>query len=215
MKTLVIRIGPDGEVPRRTLEDLCGILLDAGVLAYPTETFYGLGAAGFSRKGVERVFRLKNRAGDKPLPVMASDLDMVREIAAGIPRAFSLLAGEFWPGPLTLVLRAAPALPVWLTGPDRTVAVRIPPASWVRKIVGTISQPLTATSANLSGMMEVDNAAEVIRCFGGKIAAVIDGGKTPGGAPSTILDLTRDTPVILREGQIPAADVLAVLGLPR
>ena len=209
-KTRILGIGPSGEtlVP---IGEVAAALLEDAVAAYPTETFYALGAAAFSKRAVEKIYRLKKRESGKPLPVVASDLDMVKEISASLPPSFRLLAGEFWPGPLTLVLPAAAGLPEFLLGPGRTIAVRIPPLSWLRALVKEISQPLTATSANLSGEKELADPAEVIALFRGRIEIVVDGGLSPGGAPSTIVDLTSPEPRVLRIGTIPEIRILAVL----
>jgi len=209
-QTRILGIGPSGEtlVP---IGEVAAALLEDAVAAYPTETFYALGAAAFSKRAVEKIYRLKKRESGKPLPVVASDLDMVKEISASLPPSFRLLAGEFWPGPLTLVLPAAAGLPEFLLGPGRTIAVRIPPLSWLRALVKEISQPLTATSANLSGEKELADPAEVIALFRGRIEIVVDGGLSPGGAPSTIVDLTSPEPRVLRIGTIPEVRIRAAL----
>lgn len=209
-KTRIIGIDPALE-NAGVVRAIAAALLEDAVAAYPTETFYALGAAAFSRKAVEKVYRLKKREPGKPLPVVASDLDMVKEISASLPPSFRLLAWEFWPGPLTLVLPAAARLPAFLLGPGRTIAVRIPPLPWLRSLVREISQPLTATSANLSGEKELADPAEVITLFRGRVEIVVDGGLAPAGAPSTIVDLTAPEPRILREGKIPAARIRAAL----
>jgi L-threonylcarbamoyladenylate synthase len=209
-KTRIIGIDPALE-NAGVVRAIAAALLEDAVAAYPTETFYALGAAAFSRKAVEKVYRLKKREPGKPLPVVASDLDMVKEISASLPPSFRLLAWEFWPGPLTLVLPAAARLPAFLLGPGRTIAVRIPPLPWLRSLVREISQPLTATSANLSGEKELADPAEVITLFRGRVEIVVDGGLAPAGAPSTIVDLTTPEPRILREGKIPAARIRAAL----
>ncbi len=215
MKTRVVRIDQDAEVHADLLEDLSGVLLAGGVLVYPTETYYGLGAAAFSLKGVRAVYRAKRRDRAKPLSVMASDMDMVARIAAGIPAQLRRLAGEFWPGPLTVVLVAAAEIPDFLRSESGTIAVRIPPAGWVRRLVHSISQPLTATSANLSGGRAVSSPDEAVRLFSGRVHVIVDGGDTPGGLPSTLLDLTRDPPSVLREGAIPSDAIRTVLGTGR
>jgi L-threonylcarbamoyladenylate synthase len=209
-KTRIIGIDPAGEnaIP---VGEIAAALLEDAVAAYPTETFYALGAAAFSRTAVEKVYRLKRRDTGKPLSVIASDLDMVGEISASLPPAFKALAGEFWPGPLTLVLPASAGLPEFLLGPGRTIAVRIPPRPWLRALVREVSEPLTATSANLSGEKELADPAEVAAVFQGKIDMIVDGGPAPGGAPSTIVDLTSPEPRILRIGMIPEARIRAVL----
>lgn len=210
IKTRVIGIDPLGKNIVQVGEIAAALLEDA-VAAYPTETFYALGAAAFSKRAVEKVYRLKRRDPGKPLSVVVSDLDMAREISAPLPPSFRALAGEFWPGPLTLVLVAAARLPDFLLGPGRTIAVRIPPLPWLRALIREVSEPLTATSANLSGEKELADPAEVAAVFRGKIDMIIDGGPAPGGVPSTIVDLTSPEPRILRQGTIPEVRIRAAL----
>jgi L-threonylcarbamoyladenylate synthase len=210
IRTRVIKIDPAAGIAAKSGE-IAAALLGGAVAVYPTETFYALGAAAFSKKSVERLFRLKKRDRSKPLSVIASDLEMVREISCSLPASFMALAGEFWPGPLTLVLPAAPGVPEFLLGPGRTIAVRIPPPAWLRSLVREMSEPLTATSANLSGESETSDPAEASALFSGKVDLVVDGGPTPGGRPSTIVDLTDGQSRILREGKIPAVRIRAFL----
>jgi L-threonylcarbamoyladenylate synthase len=210
--TLIFGVDPTA-ADASGLRAVAAILAADGVMAYPTETFYGLGAAAFSEKAVHRVFLLKAREAGKPLSLIVSGMDMVERIAAEPPSAFYVLAGEFWPGPLTIVLKAAPTFPTALAGPGHTVAVRIPPAAWLRALVDELGLPVTATSANVSGRKEISDPAEVRRLFEGKVDVIIDGGMTPGGLPSTIVDLSGPEPAILREGAVPAASVRACLGL--
>ncbi len=204
MRTRVVRIdpaGPEGEA----LRTVVGILAADGVMAYPTETFYGLGAVLFSRKAVRRVFRLKARDAGKPLSLVVAGMDMIERLAMEPPPVFYRLAEEFWPGPLTLVLKAAESFPPELAGPGHSVAVRIPPAAWLRGLIAEIGLPITATSANISGEKEVSDPAEVRRLFEGKVDVILDGGPTPGGLPSTIVDLSGECPRVVREGAVPAA----------
>ncbi|HPW18020.1 MAG TPA: L-threonylcarbamoyladenylate synthase [Candidatus Aminicenantes bacterium] len=209
--TRVIRLRPAGEsVPEAG--EIAAALRAGAVAAYPTETFYALGAAAFGRRAVERVYRLKGRAPGKPLPVIASGLDMVREISGPPPPGFLALAGELWPGPLTLVLPAAPGMPGFLAGPGRTIAVRVPPLAWLRGLLRELGEPLTATSANLSGERELSDPREVEAVFAGRIELLVDGGPAPGGLPSTIVDLSGDRPRVLREGRIAGARIEALLG---
>jgi L-threonylcarbamoyladenylate synthase len=121
------------------------------------------------------------------------------------------LAGEFWPGPLTIVLPAAASVPERLLGPGRTIALRVPPLAWLRALVRELGEPLTATSANLSGEKELTDPQEVKELFEGKVDLVLDGGPAPGGPPSTIVDLSGERPRILREGRIPAARIEAFI----
>lgn len=210
MRTRVFRIDPSGP-EEGLLRTVAEILAADGVMAYPTETFYGLGASLFSKKGVRRIFRLKERDAGKPLSLIVSDIDMIERIAAEPPPVFRLLAGDFWPGPLTLVLKASPSFPPDLAGPGHTVAVRIPPAAWLRGLVADIGLPVTATSANVSGEKDVSDPAEVVRLFDGKVDVIVDGGPTPGGLPSTIVDISGDRPRLLREGAVAASALSAYL----
>ena len=131
--------------------------------------------------------------------------------AAPLPPVLVRLAGEFWPGPLTVVLKAAPGFPAALLGPDGTIGLRIPPAPWLRRLLFELSAPVTATSANLSGEKELADPAEVRRLFAGRVELIVDGGRTPGGRPSTVVDLTREPAVILRAGAVPAEALAAFL----
>ncbi len=193
------------------VKDIAAALLAGAVAAYPTETFYALGAAALSKRGIDRVFRLKKRDPSKPLSFVVSDMDMVRDVVSSLPPAFMVLAAEFWPGPLTVVLPAAAGFPERLLGPGRTIALRIPPPAWLRSLVREMSEPLTATSANLSGERELADPAEVRTLFDGRVDLIVDGGPTPGGRPSTIVDLAGDRPRILREGAIPGTRIEALL----
>ena len=193
------------------VKDIAAALLEGAVAAYPTETFYALGAAALSKRGVDRVFRLKDRDHSKPLSFVVSDMDMVRDVVSSLPSAFIVLAAEFWPGPLTIVLPAAAGFPERLLGPGRTIALRIPPPVWLRSLVREMSEPLTATSANLSGERELADPAEVKALFDGRIDLLLDGGPTPGGRPSTVVDLSGETPRVLREGRISAERIEALL----
>jgi L-threonylcarbamoyladenylate synthase len=210
-KTRTLRLEPGRPPDPILVRDIAAALRSGAVAAYPTETFYALGAAAFDPRAVARIFRLKRRDADKPLSFVLSDLDMVGEVAAALPPSFKALAGEFWPGPLTLILPAAAGLPDGLLGPGRTIAVRIPPPAWLRAVIRELAEPLTATSANLSGGPELADPAEVAARFDGKVDLIVDGGPAPGGRPSTIVDIAGPTPRILREGAIPAARIAAVL----
>jgi len=206
MKTLIVRIEPE-KVPDDVIETVADILLRDGVMAYPTETFYGLGAVCFSGKAVRRIYRLKARDAGKPLSLIVSSLDMIETLAVGPPPVFHRLAGEFWPGPLTLVLKASPSFPARLAGPGHTIGVRIPSVPWLRRLVHEIGLPITATSANISGEGEISDPAKVLRTFNDKVDIIVDGGPTRGGQASTIVDITGPMPRILREGAVSKAQL--------
>jgi len=201
MKTRVLKIKPEAVTPAK-IRETARILAADGVIIYPAETFYGLGASCFSRPALQRIFEIKKRPGSKGLPVLVSDLEMAKGLAAEIPPAFQVLASRFWPGPLTVVLKAASHLPPELAGPGRTIGVRLPAVIWLQELIRVIGLPIVTTSANISGQGEIESAEEVISVFMGKVDLIVDGGKTPGGQPSTVVDLTGEKPVLIREGVI-------------
>jgi L-threonylcarbamoyladenylate synthase len=208
--TRIVSIGSEAaELPAAA--EVARALLEGAVAAYPTETFYALGAAAFSRPAVDKIYSLKKRDASKPLSFVAADMDMVNGLVAEMPPGFSALAAEFWPGPLTMVLPASSGLPAHVLGPGGTIAVRIPPLAWLRALVRELSEPLSATSANLAGDRELADPAEVRALFEGRVEIIVDGGPAPGGAPSTIVDLSGERPRVLREGRIPAGRIEAVL----
>ncbi len=210
IKTRIVSIEPEA-AELAAAGDVARALLEGGVAAYPTETFYALGSAAFSRPAVHKIYRLKERDASKPLPFIVADMDMLGGLVSELPPGFAALAAEFWPGPLTLVLPAASRLPEHVLGPGRTIAVRLPPLAWLRGLVRDLGEPLTATSANLAGGRELADPAEVRALFEGRVEIVVDGGPAPGGQPSTIVDLSGEKPRVLREGRIPAARIEAVL----
>lgn len=203
VKTRIIRIPPD-TVVSDSHEEIAAILRHDGVLAFPTDTFYGLGVNAFSATAVGKIYEIKQRDRGKPLSIVVADFEAATSVAADPPDVFRTLADEFWPGPLTLIVRAKPLFPAGMLGPGSTVAIRVPALTWLRKLLAEVGFPLTATSANLSGSGEIDSPDVVRRAFEGLVDLVIDGGRTPGGAPSTIVDLTGPAPRVLREGAVPS-----------
>jgi len=201
METEIIRTDLDRE-DRGSLLRVAGILGRGGVIVYPTDTFYGLGASGYQADAVRRVYRVKRRNAGKPLSLVISDYGMLQEVAADLPAVLPDLAKAFWPGPLTVVVPASSRLPDALLGDSRTIGVRIPDLAWLRELVKESGFPLTATSANLSGAGETSDPHEAFRIFQGKVDLIVDGGATPGGRPSTVLDLSVLPPRILRPGAV-------------
>jgi len=206
METRIIRIAPDAVDPF-LIREIAEILRKGGVMAYPTETFYGLGALVSIEEAVRKVYRLKKRDRGKPLPVILSGLEMLESIAEYLPALFRPLARRFWPGPLTLVIKVIEPFPGLILGPGRTLGVRVPPLAWLRNLVGDLGVPITATSANISGEKELAEPPEVIELFHSRVELIIDAGKTPGGLPSTVLDLTSDFPRVLREGAVSLSEL--------
>ena len=184
-----------------TLGEAAAMLRADGVVAFPTETFYALGAAALSRVAVNRVFVLKGRPRSSPLLVLVDSVSMVERVAEVTDVARSLMA-RYWPGALTLVLRARPIVPVEVTASTGTVGVRLSAHAVARELVRTLGDPITAPSANLTGEPPPSSSADVVRYFGAAIDLVLDGGETSGGLPSTVLDVSVDPPRLIRAGAI-------------
>lgn len=209
--TRIFRVETE-KVETEIVKSVVSVLQNEGVIAYPTDTFYGLGGDVFSEKAVNKIYTIKGRDFAKPLPAAVSDIDMVFVMAEGIPEEFAALVSRFWPGPLTVILKASGKVPRRMAGPGGTIGVRLPASSWVQAVIRRAGFPITATSANLSGEDNPNDPEGVRRDFWGKIDVLVDGGKTPGGKPSTVVDLTQPVPAILREGAVPASDIKKLLG---
>lgn len=206
MDTKVIKIESQ-KYSRKNLSTIVSVLKNEGLIVYPTETFYGLGANCFSPQAVKKIFVLKRRDRIKPLPVVIADLGMLDSVAAEIPSASEPYLRQFWPGPLTVVFPAHPLLPEELLGATKSIGVRLPAHEGLRDLVKHAGFPITATSANISGKDELSDPEKIFDSFRGKVDCIVDGGKTKGGLPSTVIDFTTLTPQILREGAIPVSEI--------
>ena len=193
----------DPSRPDPTVIERAAALLRAGsVVAFPTETFYALGAAALEAGAVKRIFEVKGRPEAKPLLILVDTPEMVDALVSAVsPRARELIA-RYWPGALTLVLRAGARVPSELTAGTGTVGVRLSPHPVARGLVRALGAPVTAPSANPSGLAPPTTAAEVRHYFDGAVALVLDGGPVPGGLPSTVIDATVDPPRVLRQGAV-------------
>jgi len=178
------------------------ILEKGGIIAYPTETFYALGVKFDLLGSLGNLYEIKKRPREKALPLIIGKREMLGLVAAPVSKKTLSLMDRFWPGPLTLILAAKENLSEYLTAGTHTVAVRIPGRSFALDLARAVDFPITATSANISGMPPAQDAATVVQYFGNAIDLVIDGGRTPGGNPSTIADVTGKDFQILREGAI-------------
>jgi tRNA threonylcarbamoyl adenosine modification protein (Sua5/YciO/YrdC/YwlC family) len=187
------------------------ILDQDGVIVYPTDTIYGLGGNCFSLKVIKRIFTIKKRSRSKALSVVVSDLEMLNEIVRETPDSFEDLSKNFWPGALTLILKAASHLPSDLLGPEGTIAVRQPGLDWLRRLIAYCEFPLISTSSNVSGKENIFDAKQAFDRFQRKVELVIDGGRVYSTLPSTIVDLTLPEPKIIREGAIPAEKIIYYL----
>lgn len=188
------------------------LLRAGGLVAFPTETVYGLGACALDESAVRRVFAVKGRPADNPLIVhvaSAADLDAV---ARDVPRTARQLAAEYWPGPLTLVLEARPDVPLVTRGGRSTVAVRVPAHDLALQLLTAAGVPVAAPSANRSGRPSPTTAQHVRDDLGDSVDAVLDGGPCDVGLESTVVDVRGDVPVVLRQGTVTAEQLGAVTG---
>ena len=191
------------------LEHAAGIILDGGVVAVPTDTLYGLAADPFRADAVARVFAVKGRSTERALPLIAADTAQVVQFIGEFTPMARALASRFWPGPLTLLLAAPATLAPDVIGEAGRVGVRVPAHDVARALCRACGRVLTATSANVSGEPAPDNPDAVERTIGDRIDCLLDGGRTPGGPPSTIVDATGSTPRLVRSGAVAWIEVLA------
>ncbi|MBL8070102.1 MAG: threonylcarbamoyl-AMP synthase [Nitrospira sp.] len=193
----------------RVLPDVRRVLDAHGVIALPTETYYGLAVSPTDTAALQRLMELKGRPADKPILVLIGSPDQLPQLVRSVPPAAALLMELFWPGPLTIVFPAAPDLPALLTAGTGTIGVRQSPLLQLQHLLqGT--GPLTGTSANRSSEPPLDDAAAVQRTLGAGVELILDGGRTPGGLPSTMVD-ARDRPHLLRAGALSTDLIRAAL----
>ena len=178
------------------------ILKQGGIVAYPTDTVYGLGASANLQSAVERVYQVKERPRNMALPLLLANIPQISEIAEPVPQVAWLLARNFLPGALTIVLPKSKAVPDFIAAGGMTVAIRIPAHPVPVALIEGLGVPIVGTSANLSGKPSTLTADEVHSQFGDRIDLIIDGGRCSGSKESTIVDVTGETPVVLREGAI-------------
>lgn len=188
-------------------------LIQAGQLvAFPTETVYGLGASVFDRQAILSIFQVKGRPSDNPLIVHVHSVEQVAQVACAIPPLFYRLAEAFWPGPLTCVLKRHPQIPSLVSAGLESVAVRMPSHKIALELIRLVQAPLVAPSANLSGKPSPTALKHVLEDFDGNIAAVIEGGESEFGIESTVISLLDEKPVLLRSGSITKAQLEEKLG---
>jgi L-threonylcarbamoyladenylate synthase len=200
--------------PEASLVSYVGEKIRSGeVVGMPTDTFYGLAADPFNLHAVDRVYEIKTRSRHKPLSLLIESVDQASELAWPVPETFYLLARRFWPGPLTIIVKADPKLPLKVTANTGNVALRVPSAEVPLAIIRSLGSPITATSANLHGASECTNALEVRDQLGDCLRLIVDGGASPRDMPSTIVDLTSDDGWrLLRQGAIPSEQIVELLG---
>jgi L-threonylcarbamoyladenylate synthase len=204
MKTAIL-LARDPGAQSRAL----AVLRRGGLVAFQTDTVYGVGALAFNAAAVRRIYIAKDRPAEKAIPVLIADMADLVKVTLDIPQVAAKLAGRFWPGPLTLVVEKHPDLPETVSdGP--TVGVRVPDNPVARALLRSAG-PMAVTSANLSGQPSPFTAQEVFAQLGGRIALILDGGTTPGGVPSTVVDCIDTEPRIIREGPVSIEEIQSFL----
>jgi L-threonylcarbamoyladenylate synthase len=198
----------DANAIRRAAEVLRG----GGLVAFPTETVYGVGANALEAAAVAKIFAAKGRPPNNPLIVHVARIEQSRELTLDWPDAAARLAAVFWPGPLTLVLAKRPAVPDIVAAGAATVALRIPAHPVAQAVLEAVGVPIAAPSANRSNEISPTTAEHVLKSLGGRIDVVLDGGPTTGGLESTVIDLTANLPRILRPGLVSPAEIERVIG---
>jgi L-threonylcarbamoyladenylate synthase len=210
MKTRVLTVDTEHPAPE-TLAEAARILRAGGLVAFPTETVYGLGANALDAGALARIYEAKQRPANDPIIAHIARAEQLDQLARDIPPAARQLADVFWPGALTLVLKRAPGVPDTIAAGRDTVAVRMPAHPLARALLQAVDLPIGAPSANTFTRPSATTAAHVLEDLDGRIDLVLDGGPTPIGVESTVLDLTGPAPVVLRPGGVTLEDLQAVL----
>ena len=196
-------------IPASEIQIALRILQSGDIVAFPTDTVYGLGALAFNNTAIESIYKAKNRPIEKAIPILIGDLSDFEKVADDIPNMALRFASRFWPGPLTCIVPKKQTLPLAVSATS-TVAVRIPDHVDARALLRA-ADPMAVTSANISGGQNPSTAQEVYDQLNGRIPLILDGGTTQGGIPSTLVDCTGELPMILREGPITLDELLSAL----
>ena len=212
MRDMTIVINMRDVVDRKKIRIGARFIKEGKLVAFPTETVYGLGADALNESAVKRIFEAKGRPPDNPLIVHIADFSQVYELAREVPEKAKMLAEKFWPGPLTIVLPKEDKVPYATTGGLDTVAIRMPAHEIALALIEESKRPIAAPSANISGKPSPTLAEHVADDFYGKIECIIDGGETKIGVESTVIDLTTEPPVLLRPGGLPLEEIEKVIG---
>jgi len=194
----------------KDLNRAVAVLKSGGVVAFPTETYYGLAVDPFNPLALNHLFALKQRDISKPILTLVDDRESLLTLVQSVPVIYTALIDRFWPGPLTLIFKARLNLPALLTAGTSTIGVRQSTHPFARQLLRAFGKPITATSANISGHKAAVDAFEVKAQFGSRIDLIFDGGKTPGLGGSTIVGLAGDNLKLIRAGVIPFAEILQV-----
>lgn len=197
---------------KKAIERAVKLLRDGQVVAFPTDTVYGVGVHGLNESAIEKLFASKDRPRERAIPFLLASVKDLGQVAREIPKDAQTLAKRFWPGALTLVVLAHKRVPKILIAHGESVAVRVPDHEITRAIIQKLGAPLAVTSANISSQPDPSTADQVAAYLNERIPLILDGGPTPGIIPSTVLDLTTEPPTVRRLGSIAAEEIELVLG---
>ncbi|QSX09319.1 threonylcarbamoyl-AMP synthase [Alkalibacter rhizosphaerae] len=196
----------------KILQEAAAVIQSGGTVVFPTETVYGLGANGLDPVAVKKIYQAKGRPGDNPMILHISSMDMLERVTNVIPEVARKLMDTFWPGPLTLVLKKGPQVPLEATGGLETVAVRMPSHAMAKKLIQLANTPIAAPSANLSGKPSPTTAAHVVEDLDGRVDVILAADQAAIGLESTVVDTTGPIPVLLRPGSITLTQLKNVVG---
>jgi len=211
IKTIVLKVHPERPESEK-IRIAAQVIRDGGLVAFPTETVYGLGANALDERAVLKIFESKKRPADNPLIVHISNINDVYLLAERLPKGAEVLINKFWPGPLTLIVPRSELVPDATTAGLATVAIRMPSHPVARALIAEANVPIAAPSANIAGMPSPTTVTHVLADLNGRIEAVIDGGEITYGVESTVLDITTDPPTILRPGPATVEELQDLIG---
>lgn len=211
LNTKIVKLDPEN-IDQNIIKEAANIINSGGIVVFPTETVYGIGADAFNEEAVDKIFEAKGRPQDNPLIVHISEIDELYDLAEEVPENAKKLAKKFWPGPLTMILYKKKVLSDKITAGLNTAAIRLPVNKIARALIKESKKPIAAPSANISGRPSPTEASHVTEDLFGKVDMIIDGGSTYIGLESTVVDMTGAVPMILRPGGITKEDITEVLG---
>lgn len=199
----------------KTISQIKTILKEGGVVIYPTDTVYGLGANALDKKTIKKIFKIKNRSSGKPISVIIKNIKQAKEVAV-FGKNIEKILNKIWPGPVTVILYKKNIVPDILTGGSKKIGLRIPDCEFTKQLMGKLDFPVTTTSANISGILESGNIQDILLQFKDKRIKpdlVIDTGNLPQSSPSTVIDLTEAQPKILRAGPVSKKELFKFLNI--
>lgn len=211
INTKIVKVDPEN-IDYNIIKEAAGIINRGGIVVFPTETVYGIGADALNDEAVSKIFEAKGRPQDNPLIVHIAKIEDLYDLVRQVPKNAKLLAKKFWPGPLTMILDKNELISDKITAGLGTVAVRLPVNKIALALISESKKPIAAPSANISGRPSPTEASHVIEDLMGKVDMIIDGGSTYIGLESTVVDMTSSVPMILRPGGVTRKDIISVLG---